>query len=252
MLHEWLTPVSVAAFVRRYWHTQPYARPDAAYSAVPILGWDTLARVLADKTLPDVLVVTRGKVVETPAPRVMTEVHALMRRGVGLVIRRAEQHDVGLAQLATSFGEDLPGEVHIQLFVTPTGTYSFGWHYDFEDVFIAQTAGVKEYFLRDNTVDRQGARGTCPDFERFRQEVSPLATVRLQPGDWMYIPARWWHMAKCVEDSLSISVGVFPHEEGERRAANERRPREGESRTLAERSTETLTESSHPLLLCSR
>jgi hypothetical protein len=28
-------------------------------------------------------------------------------------------------------------------------------------------------------------------------------------GDWLYVPARWWHVAKCVEDSLSISLGVF-------------------------------------------
>jgi 50S ribosomal protein L16 3-hydroxylase len=102
--------------------------------------------------------------------------------------------------------------VHIQLFVTPAGTHSFGWHYDFEDVFIVQATGVKEYFLRDNTVERQRARGTCPDFERFRQEISPLATVRLLQRDWLYIPSRWWHVAKCIEDSLSISVGVFPHE----------------------------------------
>jgi ribosomal protein L16 Arg81 hydroxylase len=135
-----------------------------------------------------------------------------MRRGVGLVIRRAEQHDVGLARLATSFAEDIPGEMHIQLFVTPAGTHSFGWHYDFEDVFIVQTTGVKEYFLRDNTVERQRARGTCPDFERFRHEVTPLAAVQLLRGDWLYIPARWWHVAKCIKDSLSISVGVFSHE----------------------------------------
>jgi hypothetical protein len=28
----------------------------------------------------------------------------------------------------------------------------------------------------------------------------------------LYIPAFWWHVARCIEDSLSISVGVFPHE----------------------------------------
>jgi ribosomal protein L16 Arg81 hydroxylase len=27
-------------------------------------------------------------------------------------------------------------------------------------------------------------------------------------GDWLYIPARWWHGAKCIEDSLSISLGL--------------------------------------------
>jgi ribosomal protein L16 Arg81 hydroxylase len=33
-------------------------------------------------------------------------------------------------------------------------------------------------------------------------------TARLFAGDWLYIPSRWWHMAKCIEDSLSISLGL--------------------------------------------
>ncbi len=37
-----------------------------------------------------------------------------------------------------------------------------------------------------------------------------MGTVRLCAGDWLYLPGRWWHVAKCVEDSLSISVGVLP------------------------------------------
>jgi 50S ribosomal protein L16 3-hydroxylase len=220
MLHAWLTPASVVTFVQRYWHKQPYAHPDTARCAVPLLGWE-LERVLADDTPPEVLVVTRGKVVESSVPRTLHEVWALMRQDIGLVIRRAEQHNSGLGQLAVSFGEDLLGEEHIQLFVTPANTYSFRWHYDFEDVFIVQTADVKEYFLRDNTVDRQRVRGTCPDFARVRDEVSPVATVRLLPGDWVYIPSRWWHVAKCLEDSLSISVGVLSHEEGSQRTPRE-------------------------------
>ena len=78
MLHEWLSPVPVAAFVQRYWHQQPYARPEAAFSAVPLLGWDTLERVLVENPPHDVLVVTRGKVVETPAPSTLHEVGALL------------------------------------------------------------------------------------------------------------------------------------------------------------------------------
>jgi ribosomal protein L16 Arg81 hydroxylase len=212
MLHEWLAPLPVNTFIQLYLHQQPYARPGSARRAVPIFGWDTLERVLADQPPPDVLVVTRGKVMDLPAPHTIGEAYTLLHRGIGLVIRRAERHDAGLAALAVSFAHDLPGEVNVQLFVTPAGTHSFGWHYDFEDVFIAQTTGVKEYFMRDNTVDRQRERGTCPDFEQFRNEVAPLAAVRLLPGDWVYIPARWWHVAKCIEESLSISVGVFPNE----------------------------------------
>lgn len=51
-----------------------------------------------------------------------------------------------------------------------------------------------------------------PDFMLVRRETSPIATARLLPGDWLYVPARWWHVATYLEDSLSSSVGVLPDE----------------------------------------
>jgi ribosomal protein L16 Arg81 hydroxylase len=177
-----------------------------------MLGWDTFGRVLASSPPPDVLVVASGKVIDTAAPQTLEAAYAVLRQGLGLVIRRAERHDPSLAALAAAFTRDLPGAVQLQLFVTPAGTHSFGWHYDFEEVFIVQVVGVKDYFFRDNTVDRATPRGGQPDFGRFRAEVSPVGTVRLLPGDWLYLPARWWHVAKCVEEALSVSIGVFPDE----------------------------------------
>jgi 50S ribosomal protein L16 3-hydroxylase len=126
------------------------------------------------------------------------------------VIRRAERNDPALADLAAAFAADLPGTINVQLFVTRAGTNGFGWHYDFEEVFIVQTAGVKDYYFRENTVDRDTPLGTQPNFEKFRDERGPLRTARLCAGDWLYIPSRWWHMARCQEDSLSISIGVLP------------------------------------------
>ena len=71
----------------------------------------------------------------------------LLASGVGLVIRRAEKIDDGIAGLATSVTQHIPGKVHVQLIVTPAGTYRFGWHYDDEHLFIVQTNGSKDYFL---------------------------------------------------------------------------------------------------------
>jgi ribosomal protein L16 Arg81 hydroxylase len=128
------------------------------------------------------------------------------------VVRAAERNDPGLARLAERFERVLPGEVHIQLYATPAGTNSYGWHYDFEDVFIAQTAGVKDYYFRQNTVARDARLGDQLDFTSVRRETSPIYQSRLIAGDWLYIPSTWWHLVKCVEDSLSISVGVMPPE----------------------------------------
>ena len=146
MLDQWLSRMSVSSFTRDYLRTQPYASPSSASRAMPIFSWDTLDQLLTRKP-PDVLVVARGKMLELPIPKNLSEALDLLTSGAGLVIRRAEKVDDGVAGLAASVTQHIPGDVHVQLIVTPAGTYGFGWHYDDEDVFIVQTEGSKDYFF---------------------------------------------------------------------------------------------------------
>jgi ribosomal protein L16 Arg81 hydroxylase len=182
----------------------------AAHDALPLCTWQSLEGVLSTDPPIDVLTVASGKTVETGRPRSRADVAELMAMGVSVVVRAAEQADPALAGLVQRFERVLPGEVHVQLYATPAGTNSYGWHYDFEDVFIAQTAGVKDYYFRANTVARDAVLGDRLDFASFRDERSPLMSARLIAGDGLYLPSRWWHLVRCVEDSLSISVGVMP------------------------------------------
>lgn len=207
MLTDWLNPITLPLFNKKFLRKQPYARPTTARGALSVFNWDTIDRLLANEP-SDILVVSKGTLLDLPTPRNSTDLRLLMQNGIGIVVRRAEREDPRLAQIAFSFARDLDGEPHIQLIVTPSRTHGFGWHYDREDVFIVQTHGIKDYFFRENTVS--GDIQSAPiDFEVFRREGSPLGTTRLISGDWLYIPAGWWHMAKCVEDSFSVSVGVL-------------------------------------------
>ena len=207
MLSDWLDPITLAVFKKQFLRKQPYARPNSASAALSVFNWNSVGSLLARKP-SDILVLSKGTLLDVPTPRDFTDLRLLMQNGVGIVVRRAERETARLAQIALSFARDLDGEPHIQLIATPGETHGFGWHYDREDVFIAQTYGIKDYFFRENTVS--GNIQSAPiDFEPFRREGSPLGTARLIPGDWLYIPAGWWHMAKCVEDSFSVSVGVL-------------------------------------------
>jgi hypothetical protein len=210
MLDEWLAPMRVDVFARMHLRRAPFARPQAAAGAISLLNWSTLARVLGAEPAPDVLVAADGQLIDTPVPRTLVALRALMAQGFGLVTRKAERHDAGLAALARAFARDLPGQVHVQLYATPAGTQTFGWHFDFEDVFIAQTAGAKDYYFRENTVSRDTLPGSQPDFSRIRGETSPLLSSRLLAGDWLYIPSRWWHLVRSLDDALSISIGLVP------------------------------------------
>jgi hypothetical protein len=213
VIADWCSPSERLAFLAASFGRAPYAHAGGARAATPLGGWTTLDRVLASRRPPDLLTVAAGGLADVPAPRSSWQVRALMARGISTVIRAAESHDDGLRRLADEYCAALPGEVHVQLYATPAGTHSFGWHYDFEDVFIAQTLGIKDYYLRDNSVARHTRLGETLDFASIRDETSPTMTARLIAGDWLYIPRRWWHLARCAEDSLSISVGVMPPEE---------------------------------------
>jgi ribosomal protein L16 Arg81 hydroxylase len=216
VLEQWLESMSVAEFERLHLGRAPLARPCAARAAADCFQWDGLVRVLRAPEL-DVLVVRGGHERPLARPRDLVELRRLLAGGDGLVVRRAERHDAGLAALAALFAKDLPGRVHVQIFVTASDTNGFGWHYDEEEVFIVQTGGKKDYYFRRNSVapppprtDAEPYRTDPPDFARVREEKTPIQTCTLWPGDWLYVPRGWWHVAKARTDSLSLSLGVTP------------------------------------------
>ena len=209
MLAEWLATLTLDELERAYLHRFALALPHSARSALAVLDWAVLDEVLRAEPPPNTIVCAKGAGLPLPAPRDLDELRAYMRMGIGVCLRRTERCHPRLAALAAGFERALPGIVQIQIFVTPGRTHGFGWHYDAEDVFIAQTAGSKDYYFRPNTVEAD-APFPPPDFNRYHAETSALQTALLVAGDFLYIPARWWHMAVSREDSLSISVGVVP------------------------------------------
>src|SRR5690349_5083983 len=136
MLAAWLGGVSEDTFCDEYLRRAPLARAGTVSPA--LLDWALLARVLAAK--PDVLVVAKGKLLPFPPPTELVELRAYFRIGVGLAMRRTEHCTPETRAIADAF--TMLGTSHVQMFVTPGGTHGFGWHYDDEDVFIAQTSGV--------------------------------------------------------------------------------------------------------------
>jgi 50S ribosomal protein L16 3-hydroxylase len=208
MLDEWLGDVTLEAFRTRHLGRLPFARPGTALPVVHRFDWKVLAEVLAADAALDTIVCSRGNRLPLPPPQSLRDLDAMFGAGIGLCIRGAERSDPGLAEIHAAF-EEVLGSAQVQLFVTPPGTHGFSWHYDDEEVFIVQTLGTKEYLFRANSVcaDRR-AHGR--EFARFADETTPISATTLVPGDFLYLPARWWHMAECSSagPSLSISVGV--------------------------------------------
>lgn len=207
MIGTWLGDLSREEFDREHFQRAPLALPRVARRAIPLLTWSTVLELVPKQT--DMLVVRNGVLRGDPPPATFPEALALFRDGWSLVLRRCERHDAGLRGLAEAVAAEIEGDVQIQAYLTPGGHFSFGWHYDCEDVFIAQTGGTKEYRLRKNTVNPEPTLDAMPRDMQYERETTPMIAATLVPGDWLYIPRGWWHMAHASEDSLSISVGVL-------------------------------------------
>jgi 50S ribosomal protein L16 3-hydroxylase len=206
MLDACLGDVSLETFRRSYLSRTPFAKPSTLVGR-PLLDWDTVDHVLRSPHR-DVLVVAAGQLIDWKPPNDLAELRTYLAIGVGLCIRNAEHCHPSLRRVADQFENSL-GEAHVQVFVTPGGCHGFGWHYDDEHVFIGQTVGVKDYYFRANTIAPDVPANSAA-FAAFARETSLLCTAHLVAGDFLYLPARWWHRALCREDALSISVGVSP------------------------------------------
>lgn len=200
---EWLSSLVVHTLEVDHYTRDAYAlgRLPSVFS----LSWDALERMLASDV--DLLVVRDGRILNEPTPRTLADVEVLRRGGAGFVIRRAEVHDVAIAELCEELRERLNAAVTVQVFATARATYGFGWHYDAEDVFILQCQGHKEYRLRKNTVDPL-ASAPLPRNLHFERERTPVQRCMLAPEQLLHVPRGMWHMAWCLEDALSLSIGI--------------------------------------------
>jgi 50S ribosomal protein L16 3-hydroxylase len=207
MIANWLRQVTPAQFRAEHFQRAPLAEPETARRAIRLLTWDVVARLV--EANPDMLLVRNGKLRRDPNPATFAEALTLFREGFSLVLRRCERHDPALRELADAVGAELEGDVAIQAYITPGGFHSFGWHYDCEDVFIVQTLGTKEYLLRRNTVNPFPTLDAMPRDMHYERETTPTVAATLVPGDLLYVPRGWWHVARAEADSLSISIGVL-------------------------------------------
>lgn len=212
MISGWMTGVSRAEFFQRHYHASPYSEPGSARGVIPLMTWERVAALIGARPRPDLIVARGGVFLAGSEPEDIGQAQELFQSGCSIVMRHVNRFDPALAALAAAVGSELEGEVAIHTFATPIDAVGFGWHYDCEDVFIVQTAGTKEYLLRQNTVNPEPTLNNMPADMEFEKESSPVMACTLAPGDWLYIPRGWWHRGFGQDDALSISIGVLSPE----------------------------------------
>ncbi len=206
-----LRDVSPREFVEKYLHRIPLPQPGAAAEFAPLGSWETIERVLASGGAPDVVVVKDNRRVEDGSPLTIERARQRNAEGCTVSIRHVERHDERIAALAADLERELGGGVNVHLYCTPPGGHGFAWHYDAEDVFILQTRGAKDYSLRKNTIHPWPVVESMPADLHYERERSPRLECRLGAGDFLYLPAGYWHRAQGAgdADSISLAIGVL-------------------------------------------
>ncbi|WP_374078662.1 JmjC domain-containing protein [Bdellovibrio bacteriovorus] len=217
ILEKLLTPLSFSDFSNQFLHLEePYAAPDKAFFMKNLISWPFLQEVLASQH-KDCWLPLEGKLPEeqnlnTGILNIQQVLTGFQNRRT-LLIRRAETAHPVMSFIAQDFQSLFHCPIDIQIYCTPAQQEGFDWHYDLDDVFVVQTCGDKEFRLRKNTTTPRPLDPLQAQREYFIKEP-PAPEIRcwLKAGDWLYIPAGYWHKARALTDSFHLSIGVHRRE----------------------------------------
>jgi ribosomal protein L16 Arg81 hydroxylase len=206
ILQELLGEISASTFFDQHYLKLPFARTATQPSWTALADWNAVARLLGHPDV-DVLVGRQGEQWPGGSPR-PEQLPEILAQGYTVGLRHVDRYDDDFRALADQFRETFAAPIDIHLYGTPANQAGFGWHYDAEEVFVLQTLGSKEWWLRKNTVNPWPLIDAIPADQRYDREIMPAMHCRLQPGDWLYIPAGYWHRTQADAESISLSVGV--------------------------------------------
>lgn len=207
LLRRWLGPREWERFEAER-GSAPFSVKGVAAEVLEAFDWDHLGQSLAARAA-DVLVLRRGEDLALARPRSLAALRKLFDRDASIALRNAQHVSERVRAICAELAEDVPGNQRALVFATPANTHSLGWHFDTEELFIVQLAGSKTHYLRANTVVPRPLTPSGHNLAAYALETSPMRSVHLQPGDFLYVPSGWWHMARARHTSLSLSIAVL-------------------------------------------
>ncbi|HTM54187.1 MAG TPA: cupin domain-containing protein [Pirellulales bacterium] len=202
-----LGSIPLSLFMEEHYQKLPFALAGGCADFQHLGSWDALEEIWQQDGL-DLLASGSQGVWAGDDPKTNADARAMLAAGYTLGLRNTQKQLPALAELAADFQRDFLATIDVQIYCTPAGSPGFGWHYDFEDVFILQTVGCKDWWLRKNTVNPWPLKETLAPDMRYEAEIMPLVHCTLRAGDWLYIPAGYWHRTSASEESISLSIGV--------------------------------------------
>ncbi|MCC6811882.1 MAG: cupin-like domain-containing protein [Deltaproteobacteria bacterium] len=144
--------------------------------------------------------------------------------GHTLYLRQLEHAVPEIGEFCASLADDLeidPGWITIEGFASPRKNAGTSMHYDFDLNFNVQLAGTKTWRIAKNehidnplssmvVVPGSDARSST-DGRRLPTKMPKRAeTVRMQPGDALFLPRGHWHETTVHSESFAVAFVIKP------------------------------------------
>jgi bifunctional lysine-specific demethylase and histidyl-hydroxylase NO66 len=214
-----------AAFVRDHWATAPLLRRGAGPEGFDdLLSLDGVDRFLSTsprtpafrlvkdgQPLPPAAYTKSGRIGSQPladladAGKVYDHFHA----GATIVLQGLHRYWPPLTAFCRDLELFLTHPVQVNAYLTPPASRGLGVHHDTHDVFVLQVHGRKLWQVWDAAVPfpLPHQRKLPPGAEA--PAGPPLVDAELAPGDCLYVPRGFRHVARTAETaSLHLTVGI--------------------------------------------
>lgn len=141
------------------------------------------------------------------------KVELFMRMGASLVADHVEDIDPGIRDAVAMLGKQFGGTAGANAYCSFKDVQAFNSHCDAHEVFAVQVEGEKVWRIYQNRADSPVEPLEGADAQAIiDQAKGPVAmTVRMKPGDLLYIPRGYFHDALAQSDvSLHLTFAVLP------------------------------------------
>ena len=214
-LADLIRPLGREEFFRRYWGRKPFVvkRARAGYFD-GVISMDDIDHMLSSVTFygNEIRIAKDGALV--PSDEITDDdvirrdaVWSHFAGGSTIVFEHLSRKHAGLLQLTSACEEDIRLPFRANAYLTPSTSQGFSLHYDTHDVIVLQVSGSKDWQIYDDPMPLPHEEQSFKP--AWREKARLLATVRLEPGDALYLPRGFIHGASANrEASFHVTIGI--------------------------------------------
>jgi ribosomal protein L16 Arg81 hydroxylase len=206
-----LTEAEFLAFLRERKLVHVRSAHDGCYTR--LMGWEALRHLIEHGEYSRGAEHLRVTKESAPAPieRWMIDgkvdtvrLEECLADGFSIIVTHIEEHVPALGALCQNLSARLLERTYVGAIVTTGAEGAFRVHYDFEDLIILQVEGAKRWQIFGPPVSNpiRGMAKPPPP------EGPPVFDEVLEPGDFLLVPAGYWHHCQTMS-GRSVHLGIF-------------------------------------------